>query len=57
VAHSHPHSHDHAHSHAPHAHPAQPAPWSILGMGVLSRLGLAAGVSAALWVVIWLAMR
>lgn len=57
-AHSHhDHAHDHGHHHAPHAHPAQPAPWSILRMGVLARLGVALGASVLLWVVVWLAVR
>ena len=38
-------------------HPAQPAPWSILRMTVLSRLGAALAVSVGLWAVVWLAMR
>jgi hypothetical protein len=56
---SHSHSHDHhAHSHGPATpHPAQVAPWSILRMTVLARLGAAAAVSAGLWAVVWLAMR
>jgi hypothetical protein len=61
-AHDHPHTHDHghvhAHSHGPAApHPAQAAPWSILRMTVVSRLGAALAVSAVLWSVVWLAMR
>jgi hypothetical protein len=56
MAHSHP--HDHAHSHGPASpHPAQAAPWSILRMPVVSRIGAALAVSAGLWVVVWLAMR
>jgi len=59
--HSHSHDHDprgHAHSHGPATpHPAQIAPWSILRMTVLARLGAAAAVSAGLWAVVWLAMR
>jgi hypothetical protein len=53
------HSHDHhAHSHGRATpHPAQVAPWSILRMTVLARLGAAAAVSAGLWAVVWLAMR
>jgi hypothetical protein len=56
-------SHDHhglghAHSHGPATpHPAQMAPWSILRMTVLARLGAAAAVSAVLWAAVWLAMR
>jgi hypothetical protein len=63
MAHSH-HGHDHAHgaghahSHGPATpHPAQPAPWSILRMTLLSRLGAALVVSAGLWAVVLLAMR
>jgi len=61
-----PHKHDHhhghglahAHAHGPASpHPAQPAPWSILRMPVVSRLGAALAVSAMLWAVVWLAMR
>jgi hypothetical protein len=65
MAHSHSHhGHDlahgagHAHSHGPATpHPAQPAPWSILRMTLLSRLGAALVVSAGLWAVVLLAMR
>jgi hypothetical protein len=64
MAHSHDHSHsrDHAHlpvhSHGPASpHPAQAAPWSILRMTVVARLGAALAVSAVLWSVVWLAMR
>jgi hypothetical protein len=63
MAHSH-HGHDHAHgvghahSHGPATpHPAQPAPWSILRMTLVSRLGAALVVSAGLWAVVLLAMR
>jgi hypothetical protein len=63
-SHTHTHSHDHdyphghAHSHGPASpHPAQAAPWSILRMTVVSRLGAAVAVSAVLWSVVWLAMR
>jgi hypothetical protein len=56
--HDHGHPHVHAHSHGPASpHPAQAAPWSILRMTVVSRIGAALAVSAALWVVVWLAMR
>jgi hypothetical protein len=56
--HSHDHGHHHGHAHGPATpHPAQAAPWSILRMTVASRLGAAAAVSAALWAVVWLAMR
>jgi hypothetical protein len=51
MAHSHPHSHSEA---LP--HPAQAAPWSILRMTLVSRLGAALAVSAGLWAVVWLAM-
>jgi hypothetical protein len=62
-SHLHDHSHDHAHGHAHHSHgpasphPAQAAPWSILRMTVLSRLGAALVVSAALWAIVLVAMR
>jgi hypothetical protein len=61
--HSHDHGHHHEHAHGSHSHgpatphPAQAAPWSILRMTVVSRLGAAVAVSAGLWVVVWLAMR
>jgi hypothetical protein len=58
---AHSHSHDHGHHHHSHGpttpHPAQPAPWSILRMTVLSRLAAAVAVSAGLWVVVLVAMR
>jgi hypothetical protein len=68
MAHSHTHAHGqdssqdrghpHVHSHGPASpHPAQAAPWSILRMTVVSRVGAALAVSAGLWVVVWLAMR
>jgi hypothetical protein len=58
MAHSHPRSHGHDHAHGPASpHPAQAAPWSILRMTLLSRLGAAVAVSAGLWAVVWLAMR
>jgi hypothetical protein len=58
MPHSHDHGHIHAHSHGlATPHPAQAAPWSILRMTLLSRLGAAAVVSAALWAVVLLAMR
>jgi hypothetical protein len=48
----------HAHSHGPASpHPAQAAPWSILRMALMSRLGAALAVSAGLWATVWLAMR
>jgi hypothetical protein len=55
----HPHDHGHhRHSHGPATpHPAQAAPWSILRMTVLSRLGAAVAVSVGLWALVWLAMR
>jgi hypothetical protein len=57
-SHDHNHHHGHAHSHGPATpHPAQAAPWSILRMTVASRFGAAAAVSAALWAIVWLAMR
>jgi hypothetical protein len=57
-SHGHDQGHLHAHSHGPAApHPAQAAPWSILRMTVLARLGAALAVSAALWAVVWLSMR
>jgi hypothetical protein len=60
--HSHGHDHSpghlHAHSHGPASpHPAQAAPWSILRMTVVARLGAALAVSAVLWAVVWLSMR
>jgi hypothetical protein len=62
MAHSHSHQHRHgqahAHSHGPASpHPPQAAPWSILRMTVAGRVGAALTVSAALWAVVWLAMR
>jgi hypothetical protein len=55
---SHGHHHGNAHSHGPATpHPAQAAPWSILRMTVMARLGAALAVSAGLWGVVWLAMR
>jgi hypothetical protein len=62
-AHGHSHVHDHGHVHHHHAHgptsphPAQAAPWSILRMTALSRLAAASVVIAALWAVVWVAMR
>jgi len=58
-SHLHDHGHDlHAHSHGPATpHPAQAAPWSILRMTVVSRLGAALAVSAALWAIVLVAMR
>jgi hypothetical protein len=61
-AHNHPHDHAHphvhAHGHGPAApHPAQAASWSVLRMAVTTRLGAAVAASAALWAVVWLAMR
>jgi hypothetical protein len=65
MAHAHSHDHGHPHDHVHHGHshgpatphPAQAAPWSILRMTVLSRLGAAVAVSAGLWAIVWLAMR
>ncbi|QWG17743.1 hypothetical protein KMZ68_22745 [Bradyrhizobium sediminis] len=57
-SHSHDHGHHHTHSHGPSSpHPAQAAPWSILRMTVMARLGAALAVSAVLWAVVLLAMR
>jgi hypothetical protein len=57
-SHSHDHGHTHAHSHGPATpHPAQAAPWSILRMTVVARLGAALAVSAGLWAVVWFSMR
>ncbi|MGC1561777.1 MAG: hypothetical protein WA820_18275 [Bradyrhizobium sp.] len=57
-AHGPGHAHDHAHAHGPASpHPAQPIPWSILRMTVMSRLAAAIAVGATLWVIVWLAMR
>jgi hypothetical protein len=48
----------HGHSHGPASpHPAQAAPWSILRMTVVARLGAALAASAGLWAVVWLSMR
>ncbi|MEY9880160.1 hypothetical protein [Bradyrhizobium sp. USDA 329] len=62
--HSHGHGHaqgrDHSHAHVHDAtspHPAQAAPWSILRMTVAGRLAAAAAVCAALWGIVFLAMR
>jgi hypothetical protein len=56
--HDYSYGHGHAHSHGPaNPHPAQPAPWSILRMTLLGRLGAALLVSAGLWAVVLLAMR
>jgi hypothetical protein len=58
MSHSHSHGHSHAHGYDPASpHPAQAAPWSILRMTLVSRLGAALAVSAGLWTVVWLAMR
>lgn len=63
--HHHTHSH-HGHVHGPgeghhHApampHPAQAAPWSILRMPLLGRLGAAIAVSAVMWGMVLIAMR
>jgi hypothetical protein len=57
-SHAHDHGHVHVHAHGPSSpHPAQAAPWSILRMPVLSRLGAAVAVSAVMWAVVWLSMR
>jgi hypothetical protein len=56
--HAHEHGHAHAHSHGPATpHPAQTAPWSILRMTLMSRLGAALAVSAGLWAIVLMAMR
>jgi hypothetical protein len=56
--HGHDHRHAHVHSHGPASpHPAQAAPWSILRMTLLARLGAALVVSAGLWAVVLMAMR
>jgi hypothetical protein len=56
--HSHSHGHVPVHSHGlASPHPAQAAPWSILRMAVLSRLGAALLVSAGLWAIVLIAMR
>jgi hypothetical protein len=56
--HDHPHSHGHHHHHATASpHPAQVAPWSILRMPVVTRLGAALTVCAVLWAVVLLSMR
>ncbi|MCD0417180.1 hypothetical protein [Rhodopseudomonas sp. BR0M22] len=58
---SHPRSgahHVHLHVHgAESPHPPQPAPWSILRMGLVSRVAAAAAASAVLWALVLLAMR
>jgi hypothetical protein len=57
-SHSYVHEHGHAHAHGPASpHPAQQVTWSILRMTVLNRLAAALAVSAALWAIVWLAMR
>jgi hypothetical protein len=57
-SHSHNHAHGHVHSHGPASpHPAQAAPWSILRMTVVSRLGAAIAASAVLWAVVLMSMR
>ena len=56
--HDHVHDHTHAHSHGPAApHPPQAAPWSLLRMTLLARVGGAVVISAALWAVVLTAMR
>jgi hypothetical protein len=56
AAHAHPHGHVHHHP-AASPHPAQAAPWSILRMTLVARLGAAIAVSAALWAIVLIAMR
>jgi hypothetical protein len=52
------HAHGHLHHHpAASPHPAQPAPWSILRMTLVARLGAALAASAALWAIVLIAMR
>ncbi|HYN39352.1 MAG TPA: hypothetical protein VES39_08875 [Rhodospirillales bacterium] len=52
------HTHPHVHHHPPASpHPAQAAPWSILRMTLLARLGAALAVSAGLWAIVLMAMR
>ena len=52
------HHHGHGHSHGPSTpHPAQAAPWSILRMTVVSRLGAAVLVCTGLWAIVLIAMR
>lgn len=58
--HGHSHGHDHTHAHVHDAaspHPAQDAPWSILRMTLAARVSTAMAVCAALWGIVWLAMR
>ena len=56
--HGHHHGYTHPHSHGPATpHPAQAAPWSILRMTVVSRLGSALLVCAGLWAIVLVAMR
>jgi H+/gluconate symporter-like permease len=56
--HDHPHTHGHHHHHATASpHPAQVAPWSILRMPVVTRLGAALIVCTVLWAVVLLSMR
>jgi hypothetical protein len=58
MTHSHDHPHGHGHAHGPASpHPAQAAPWSILRMTLVSRLGAALLVSAGLWAVVLVTMR
>ncbi|MBN9042922.1 MAG: hypothetical protein BGP05_11890 [Rhizobiales bacterium 62-47] len=64
-SHTHTHGHSHSHVHGPgdgHAHglaphPAQDAPWSILRMSLVTRLGAAVAVSAVMWAIVLIAMR
>jgi len=62
MSHSHIHDHGHAHGHGHNhgsasPHPAQVAPWSILRMTLIGRLGAALAVSTVLWAAVLLAMR
>ncbi|HLI98378.1 MAG TPA: hypothetical protein VKT76_01560 [Bradyrhizobium sp.] len=64
TSHSHGHAHapshgaTHGHRHGPSVpHPAQAVTWSILRMAAASRLLAVAAVAAALWAIVWLAMK
>jgi hypothetical protein len=62
---NHNHDHDHGHSHAhDHAHALRPvaavsphpAPWSLVRLSLVARLGLAAGLSVLVWAAALLAL-
>jgi hypothetical protein len=53
----HEHEHSSGHTHGPSPHPAQPVPWSILRMALMTRLGAALAVSTGLWAAVLLAMK